>query len=103
MSSDYFKKQPYEAFTVGANFENVMASTESIVVGTSAVTAEDKYGTDVSDSVLVDGSKAVSGFKLQIRVQAGSESASPYKITYKAVTDTGEQYEVDQYMQVEEK
>jgi hypothetical protein len=103
MSSDYFKKQSYESFTVGADFENVMNTTESISVSSSSVVAEDKDGTDVTDAVLVDGSKAVSGFKLQIRVQAGTAAASPYKITYKAVTDVGEQYEADQYMEIEEK
>jgi len=103
MSYDYFIKQPYESFTVNADFENVMNTTESISVSSSDVVAEDKDGNDVTDTVLVSGSKAVSGFTLQIRVQAGTAAGSPYKITYKAVTDVGEKYEADQFMEVEEK
>lgn len=103
MSTNYFSKQTYESFTIAANFENVMNSDETIVLASCSVVAEDKDGTDVSDSVLVSGSIAVDGFNLKIRVQAGSASASPYKITYKAVTNVGEQYEVDQFMEVEEK
>ena len=105
MSQNYFSKQAYEKFTVGADFSNVMDTDESISVSSSEVVAVDNAGTDVSDTVLVSGSKAVdsTGQQLNIRVQAGTESGSPYKITYKAVTDVGEYYEIDQYMQVKEK
>ncbi|MDY6957797.1 MAG: hypothetical protein SVK08_01435 [Halobacteriota archaeon] len=103
MSTNYFSKQNYETFTVAANFTNVMNSDETIVLASSDVVAEDKDGNDVSDTVLVSGSKAVDGFNLKIRVQAGTAASSPYKITYKAVTNVGEQYEVDQFMEVEEK
>ena len=102
LTPNYFEKSPWESFTVYGDFSNVMASDETIVLASSSILIEDKNGDDVTDTVLVTSSEVVSGFTLRGRVQAGSESLSPYKITYKAITSASEQYSVEQFMNVKE-
>ena len=104
MSSNYFSKLPYESFTINGSFEYVIGTGEELSLASCDVVAEDKNGNDATDTVLVNGSKTVSsdGLKLHIKVQGGTVAGSPYKITYKGVTDVGEDYYIVQYMEIEE-
>jgi len=98
-----FTKQPYEEFYFGAEFSNVVdTDNESIELSSSSVTAVDNTGastTDVYDSATL---AVTNNTILAVRVKAGAENLSPYKITYKVVTSTGNKYEKDVLMYVEE-
>jgi hypothetical protein len=57
------------------------------------VLVEDSAGADVTVS-LVSG-LAVQCTKLKTQLVGGTEEASPYKITFQAVTSLGNVYEID--------
>ena len=103
MALDTFSKQPYETFPIEADFVNVLADGETIVLGTSDVSALKSDGsTDATGIVLTVAEKAVSGSLLQIRVKDGVAVDSPYKITFRAVTSDSNKYEKDVEMAVAE-
>jgi len=102
MALENFTKQSYESMIISANFENNMETDETLVLASCEVTAADVDGADASSTVLGSGSKAVSGSALQIRVQAGSEASSPYKITFKALTSLNNKWEKDVQMTITE-
>lgn len=102
MALDNFTKQSYESFIISANFENNMATGETLVLASCSVSAVDTNGNDVSTTVLDQTSIAVSGTKLQVRVRAGVEGSSPYKITFKVVTSIPNQWEKDVQMTITE-
>jgi hypothetical protein len=81
-----FTKQSYEEFTITADFVNVLDTGEGIASQT--VEAVDTDGTDVAATVTDQGTISASGSQVSILVKAGSEAASPYKITFKIVTDS---------------
>ncbi len=103
-------KQSYEEFFIAGSILNVQGATEVIVVGSSTVAAEDKEGTDVSTTFLEqatittdddpEGSYATN--MLSIRVRAGDEDGSPYKVTFYMMTDEGNKWEVDLEVKIEE-
>lgn len=96
-----FEKQVWESWIVSADFSDDLVTGETIVLATSTVTATDKTGT-LDATVLDQSGKAVSGSLLQIRVQAGTEALSMYKITFKAITSMSNQYELDINMKVKD-
>lgn len=99
----HFYKQPAESFFIDANFEDVLTTGEDIILNSSDIVAEDKDGTDVTATVLDTSVKYIlDATKLAVRVQNGSEAASPYKITFTIVTDLGNTWEVDVELRVEE-
>jgi len=103
MGENHFTKQPSEKFTVYGDFINVLATGDTIVLGSSSVTIIDSAGVDVTDTIMVVASVAVSvanPSRLTCMVDGGTESASPYKITYFITTAAGEEYEVDQFMEI---
>ena len=109
MALESFEKQPYEEITIAGDFESVMASTEALVLATSTVTATDKNGSDVSSTVLDQSTKAIgdspdggTSNALKMRCRAGSESLSPYKLSYRGVTSTGDKWEIDIRMKIKE-
>jgi len=93
------EKQSYEEFRIHADFGLNMENSEVLVVGSCTVVCIDKDDTDVTATLLDDTTKAVingdappdgSGVTdgaLQVLIKGGSESASPYKYTFKGVTD----------------
>ena len=98
-----FTKQPYEEFYWGADFSDVLdTDNESIVLGSSSITAVDISGT-TDITVYYSGTLVVvSNTLLAVRVKAGEEGLSPYKLTYKIETTAGNKYEKDVLMTVEE-
>jgi len=96
-----FQKQPAEKFFFGAQFSNVIdTDNEAIDLSLSTIAAVDSTG--VADtSVYVAGSLAVvADTILAVRVQAGVESKSPYKLTYLVTTTLGNKYEKDVLMEI---
>lgn len=100
-SPESFTKQPAEAFTIAGDFVNVLETGETIVIGSSTVTALDVDEVD-STSIVLDGAASVDTTRLKQKVQAGVEANSPYKITFLAVTSLGNAFEIDVFMEVEE-
>jgi hypothetical protein len=86
-------KQPDESYPVYATFVNVLATGETLLIPGCDVLVEDSAGADVTVS-LVSG-LAVQGTKLKTQLVGGTEEASPYKITFQAVTSLGNVYEID--------
>ena len=92
---DTIYKQPSEAYPVYADFVNVLAAAETIVIASCSVTVEDAAGTDVTTD-MVQGLSVQDTTKLKTTLKAaGTEAASPYKITFIAVTSDGNTYEID--------
>ena len=104
MALDNFTKQPYEVFWISASFVNDLGSSEAIVIGSSAVTAMDSAGVDVTSSIIVSGTESVLGQTLRAQIQAGLETLSPYKITFRITTDAVpvNKWEKDVAMKVKE-
>lgn len=97
-----FGKQPYEAFVIAGDYKDVLESTESLILGSSAVSAMDKDGVDASADVLVDATKTVDGPLLKMRCKAGTMAKQPYKITFRTVTDQNNKWEIDVRMRIKE-
>lgn len=109
--SEEFSKQSWETYLIGADNSKVLEEGEYVVLNTSTIVAEDKDGTDASDDILDNTDKAVetasindvdvtpvTNGMLVTRIQAGVEALSKYKITFKAITSNGNQYETDVLM-----
>ncbi len=104
MSLDSFSKQPYEVFSISASFVSNLGDSETIEIGSSAVTAVDKVGNDATDDVIVSGTKAVTDGVMRVQITAGTVALSPYKITFRSVTNAtpANKYELDVTMKVKE-
>ncbi|MEA1998777.1 MAG: hypothetical protein U9N61_05580 [Euryarchaeota archaeon] len=104
MALNTFTKQSYEVFWISASFANDLGDSEAIVLASSTVTAIDANGDDVTSTVLVSGTISVSDQTLRIQVQAGSESLSPYKITFRITTNASpvNKWEHDVRMKIKE-
>jgi len=102
MTLGYFTKQNSETFFISVDFTDVLETDETIVVGSCTVVAKDVAGADTSSGVLAAGSIAVGDAAdgttdgvLKIKVKAGTEALSPYKITFTAVTSLNNTWEKD--------
>ncbi len=96
-----FTKQISEEFPIEIDFSNNMATGEVIVSET--ITAIDAAGDDATADILSnpqnDGAQAAL-----VQVKAGTEALSPYKITFKVVTDASStnKWEYDVLMKIKE-
>jgi hypothetical protein len=98
---DKFTKQPYEEFTVSSDFSRNFLAGETI--SNQAVVATDGAGTDVTATVTNQASVGNDGAsKVSVLVKAGTESGSPYKLTFRCVTSLGHKWEHDVQMRVVE-
>lgn len=97
---DRTEKQPYEEFTISSNFARNLLSGETIVSQTvSAVTATGEDATaDILESPSNDGAS-----KVLVKIKAGEETKSPYKITFRCVTSLTNKWENDVLLKVKEK
>lgn len=99
MSCDnLFVKEAYEAFSIKADFGNNFITGETIA--SIDVSAVNKDGIDVTSSIL-GTSLIVGDDQVSVIVQAGSASASYYTITFKCITSTDAQWQLDVSMKVE--
>lgn len=112
MKAGKFKKQGYEYYTIAANFALNMdiAGGEDLVLGNCSVVAVDKDDNDVTSTV-TDQSTLAIGLggtndpkgALKILIKAGTEAASPYKLTFKTGdTTASEGWEQDIIMTIKE-
>ena len=94
-----FTKQISETFPISVDFSDNMATGEVIL--SEVISATDNAGDDVTADVLSDpgndGAQAVT-----VRVLAGTEALSPYKITFVATTDESNVWELDVLMKIKE-
>lgn len=104
MALDNVTKQSYETFIIAADFGNNMTTDEELTLESCDVSAMKSGGSagDSTDIVLTVAQKAISGTLLQIRVKGGVEADSPYKITFKGVTDLNNKWEKDINLTIEE-
>jgi hypothetical protein len=102
MSWARVEKQPNEKYYIGASIYDVQDSDEFIVLGSSSVAAVDKDGTDVAATLLNvstlrlddDGDGGANNV-IEVLLQAGSASASPYKVSFLMSTNKGQTWEQD--------
>ncbi len=103
MALPNFEKQGWESFTISGGFTNVAIDGEIAVLSGSSVVCVDSQGTDVTSTILWDSNIAVDGTTLKVKVRpAGTEAASPYKITFRIKTSEDNYYEVDCEMIIKE-
>lgn len=98
-------KQSYESYFVFGNFSAVFEVGETITAHT--VSAVDSTGEDATAIVITEGSELVGTGddvgKLFVRIKDGVEASSPYKLTIRIETSTGNKWEVDGSIVVKEK
>lgn len=104
------EKQPYEEFLVAANFAVNMdiAGGEDLVLGSCTVVAEDKNGDDATADVtdqgtISKGTGTEQGY-LKCLIKAGTTALTPYKVTFRGVTDSTppEKWEKDVIVKIKE-
>jgi hypothetical protein len=97
---EMINKQPAEKFYAGVDFDEVLEDGETIITGSSTVTAHD--GTNDVTAVLIEsGSLSVSGGTLSARLQDGTAGVK-YKVTFRAATSLGNLFEKDIRVSVQE-
>lgn len=108
MSSDFFRKQPFEEFDIAVDFASLrLESGESITVTTvTAVKCSDD--TDATSDIIDSDSEAAGVVTIAVKngvsVDDNSEFAPQrYKITTRVTTDAGSQYEHDVIMEVRQR
>jgi len=100
--SNSIVKQIWEEFTIAGDFTDQASTGETAVLSGSEVAVEDKDGTDVSTTLLDQSTIAVDGTQLLIRLRAGINTASPYKVTFRILTSLGNQWEIDVSVRIRE-
>jgi hypothetical protein len=103
------QKHPDEEFYIAGSILRVQQTGESIDLGNSTVTATDKDGTDVSSTLLSQGSLRVmddpdgdteTDNALALILRAGTEAASPYRVVFTMDTDLSHIWVVVTYVYV---
>lgn len=104
MSLTKTTKQSYESYLVYGDFSEVMADDEAIT--DYLCTAEDANGSDATVIVLTPGSEVIGTGDdyafMYVRVRDGEVANSPYKVTIKVTTSTGNKWEVDGLLVIKE-
>lgn len=99
MALSSFTKQISETFPISIDFSENMATSETIV--SQVITAIDNAGADATADILStpsnDGAQAAL-----VRVLAGTEALSTYKITFIVTTSENNVWEMDVLMKVKE-
>jgi hypothetical protein len=80
-------KQPYEQFWIGVDFSNNLQYNEVIDTSLSTVTAMDKDGVDATAELIVPNMLRSTGTRLMAQIKNGVELNSPYKVTFRIVTN----------------
>lgn len=93
-------KQPYETFPRYVDFSRVMDTGETITG--QSVTALDSSGADVSATFCDQASIRAENQRVYITIRAGDAASSPYTLTYRCATSTGNQWEEDVKVWVED-
>jgi len=99
MALQKFTKQIAETFPISIDFSENMATGE--VISSQVISAVDNEGNVATGDVLSDPAND-SAQACTVRVLAGTEALSPYKITCKATTDESNVWEKDILMKIKE-
>lgn len=110
VSPGKLEKQPYEEFVVAADFSKNMdvAGGEDLVLGSCTVVAEDVNGDDATSDVTDQGTISIgTGTEqgwLKCLVKAGTVALTPYKVSFRGVTDStpAEKWEKDVIVKIKE-
>jgi hypothetical protein len=103
MALPNFEKQGWESFTIAGGFTDIAIAGEIAVLPGSSVVCIDNNGDVVTDTILWDSNLAIEDATLKVKVRpAGTEGASPYKITFRIKTSEDNYYEVDCEMIIKE-
>lgn len=109
MATESFGKQSWEEFPIWGSILNVQEDSETVVLGTSTVTVTDKDGKDAgevldqtSKTLATDPDSSLTDNMLGIKVRRGTKAKSPYWITFRMVTSSGNKWEVDTKMKVKD-
>lgn len=109
MAIESFTKQSWEEFPIWGSILNVQEDSETVVLGTSTVTVTDKDGKDAgevldqsSKTLATDPDSSLADNMLGIKVRRGTKTKSPYWITFRMVTSSGNHWEVDTKMKVKD-
>lgn len=57
--------------------------------------ALDRNGNDATSEFLDPDTLTIDGQRLGVRIIEGDEAKSPYKVTFRGVSETGERFEID--------
>jgi len=94
-----FMKQSSETFPISVDFSDNMETGE--LISSQVISAIDNAGDNATADILSDpgndGAQATT-----VRVLAGTEALSPYKITFTATTDEDNIWELDILMLIRE-
>jgi hypothetical protein len=93
------EKQPWESFVPYADFGDNMTASETISIGDSSATITDVDGVDQTASML-SSIQVLDRTKLAARLSGGTESGSPYKITFRVKTSNSNKWEKDVQVRV---
>jgi len=98
-----FYKQPFDSYLIGVNFTNVMdTDEEDIDLSECSISCKDASG-ESDETVYEEGTLSIQSTTiLKVRIQEGEESGSPYKFTFRMVTNSGNKWEKDVKMTVED-
>ncbi len=98
---DGFNKQPHETFAISVDFGRNMEAGEALA--TQTVTAATATGEDATAEVVRAGSVTNDGATRVTAVVLGGQPAqSPYKLTVRAQTSIGHQWEHEIILRVVE-
>lgn len=92
-------KQPWESFVPYVEFGDNMTASETITIGASSATITDVDGTDCTSS-MISSIQVIDRTKLAARLSGGTESKSPYKITFRITTSDLNKWEKDVQVRV---
>ncbi|MHA1224095.1 MAG: hypothetical protein ACTSP3_12765 [Candidatus Heimdallarchaeaceae archaeon] len=108
-SVESFTKQNYEQFFIAGDLVDVLETGENIDLSNTTITSVDKDDNDVTTTILQAATKVLgdspnggTNNTVKIRVQAGVEAESPYKITFRIPTDLNNRYEIDLKCKIKE-
>ncbi len=105
----HFQKQSWESFFILVDFNQVIDSSDSLILSACEVHAWDSAQVLVDSIVLSlsslslgDSTKGGTNNTLKILILAGEEANSPYTITFYGKTVLGLQWEKDTIMRIKE-
>jgi len=112
-SIESFTKQNYEQWFISGDLMTINGSLleegENIDLTNTTITAIDKDGEDATADVLQLTTKAIcdspdggTNNAVKVRVQAGVEDLSAYKITFRIPTDRDNRFEIDVKQKIKE-
>jgi len=99
MNKNTIKKHPNEYFPINADFNEVLATGESLITG-SWVASYDYTGSLLADGVIIDESTIAYGNGFLVANCISGSDNQTYKLSFRAKTSNLNVYELDVYVNV---